>query len=406
MREVVSCLHLSVARLLPLPFELSAMLYAAEAYQAILDEHRNGVSLAKGIVAGLGAAFAALEMEPEQVMTCLQDQSMVDTLLEAEDEDGEALYTAVILRNVKLHKKMIAMWAADKKEGNSRAHAYDDKDKGKGKDEEEEEEDKLLPTEVSSDSDEEPAMKTRSGVQTLKGAAKSQGLTLAQVLALGNGLYYGKVQPDDLKKKKISDRKDPRLSEVAKSLRKMKAKTWEAVYDKGGLPEIREFFRVLASSAKNLREPLISVKVHEWYNTTAEVILGESSSEKEVAELKEYINKYLERYYGLGLPVELDYELLARGQARRNRGAGSSDEDVKGLKAELIAALGEVKRLAAGQNDMRESLRVLKEKVGKNKGPGDGKDKKCFICGGDHLAKECPHKKDKTNQDKTDKDEE
>ena len=364
------------------------MLYSAEQYQTILDEHRNGISLAKGIIAGLVAASLAMQLEPELMVTYLKDKELLEGMLEAVDDEGDSYIDGSTRRNMKAHKAVIARWTKECQEPTHRGHGTA---KGRKVAEEEDAED-LCSVVDSSDSEEERPM-TRSGVQSLKGAAKLQGLTTVQAQALGNALVYGKVQPDDLKLKKPKDRADPRLSDVAKSLRKMKARTWEVVSDKGDLTAVREYFQVMASSAKNLRAPEISVKVHEWFNTTAEVILGQSahSGDKEVAELKEYINKYYERYYGLGLPVELDYELLARGQARRHRGGGSSDEEVKGMKAELDAARGEVKRLMTNQAAMLESLKQLKFKVDqKPTREGDDKGKKCFLCGGDHLAKDCP----------------
>ena len=53
-----------VARVTPLCLRVRvvAMLYSAEQYQIILDEHRNGISLAKGIIAGLVAASLDMEL--------------------------------------------------------------------------------------------------------------------------------------------------------------------------------------------------------------------------------------------------------------------------------------------------------------------------------------------------------
>ena len=59
------------------------------------------------------------------------------------------------------------------------------------------------------------------------------------------------------------------------------------------------------------------------------------------------------------------------------------------MKADLEAARGEVKRLAASQASMMEMLKQLKQKPTRE---GEGDKKKCFICGGDHIAKNCPHK--------------
>ena len=202
------------------------MLYSAEQYQTILDEHRNGISLAKGIIAGLVAASLAMELEPDQVLTCLKDKELLEGMLEAVDEEGDSVIDESIRRNIKAHKAILARWVKDVKDP---THRDPVSSKGRKVAEEEDIEDMRSVVE-SSDSEEERPM-TRSGVQSLKGAAKLQGLTAVHAQALGNALVYGKVQPDDLKLKKPKDRSDPRLSDIAKFLRKMKARTWEAVFD-------------------------------------------------------------------------------------------------------------------------------------------------------------------------------
>ena len=143
------------ARVTPLCLRVRAvaMLYSAEQYQTILDEHRNGISLAKGVIAGLVAASLAMELEPDQVLTCLKDKELLDGMLEAVDEEGDSVIDESIRRNIKAHKAILARWVKDVKDP---THRDPVSSKGRKVAEEEDTEDMRSVVE-SSDSEEESA---------------------------------------------------------------------------------------------------------------------------------------------------------------------------------------------------------------------------------------------------------
>ena len=77
---------------------------------------------------------------------------------------------------------------------------------------------------------------------------------------------------------------------------------------------------------------------------------------------------------GLACLKPIDYELLTR--ARRNRGgtSGASTEEMKELRAQAQSAAKANERLSKELADLRESLKAVKEKIGK--GPNK-EDPKC-----------------------------
>ena len=125
-----------------------------------------------------------------------------------------------------------------------------------------------------------------------------------------------------------------------------------------------------------------------WSETT-------SAFEGDDAGLFSYLSEWHRRYNGRGIPKLLDTDLILR--TRKSESGGASSSEVKELKEALKAASGKLN--AAEQKNDSILKRVTRLEAAKTGGPSG--DRSCFICGGDHLAKVCPQRKEDKDKGKS-----
>ena len=371
-------------------------------FQKLFEETRNGRKLPGGLISSLVPAMVATDLDPAQALTFMQDPSFFEALADLKDGEGDYFIAPEYRDNLKMWKSVLGGWSAkevNQGEGDGYVTLVKKKNSGIDSAPGEEGEDEKS----ESDSDSGSGVQTRSQAKNeMKIAAGKQGITVTQAVALSIGLISGKISPVTGAKKDLFIRSDPRLSESMKTYRKMGARTLEKVLKEDDLSGLRSYFNDLAESAEGANMPKLAISILRWFNCTSELFLSALPTESEVKQLKEYIKKYIDRYYGLGLPEPIDLELHARCLRRIAQGSGPSVEELKTIREESKAVAKVNSQLSKELGDLRESLKALKEKMGKS----PAKDPKCFICGGPHLARDCPEKRitpSKTDQDKEDK---
>ena len=346
--------------------------------QKLLEETRNGVKLPGAVIMGLVHAAVDGGLKPSEVLTWCKEDKKLELLFGAKDGDGDRYMEEKVINNGEMLMMRVKEWAA---------------------------EDKLVTPPVTPRKPEvnsPPSIAetmpdgrvTRSKMQSvmsIEGAAIAMGISPAEVCAMGKGITIGTVMAIEPSDVVPATRIDYRLSAEMKTARKMGANTLEKVLKTGELSEARHYFSAVAGTAANEGLTMVSVIIMRWLYQTSEVILSEKPTDSEVKAFFDYIAKYVDRYYGLGFPMEIDYELLARGQIKhgsKNGGGASVDnsETIRAIKEETKEAKREAARVSKELADLREAVKSLKKK-----GPGTGK-MECFICGGEHLARDCPQK--------------
>jgi hypothetical protein len=107
-----------------------------------------------------------------------------------------------------------------------------------------------------------------------------------------------------------------------------------------------------------------------------------------------YLAEWHRRYNGRGIPKLLDTDLILR--TRKSESGGATSSELKELKDALKTANGKLNS-AEQKNDaiLKRVTRLESTKAG-----GPSADRACFICGGDHLAKVCPQRKEDKDKGK------
>jgi len=114
-----------------------------------------------------------------------------------------------------------------------------------------------------------------------------------------------------------------------------------------------------------------------------------STFEGDDAGLFTYVSEWNRSYAGRGIPKILDTDLILRH--RKADGGGASSSELKKVEDAVKSAEKLLNKSEERNNALMKRLQKLEAKAD-NPGGGGG-DKSCFICGGDHLARNCPEKK-------------
>ena len=103
-----------------------------------------------------------------------------------------------------------------------------------------------------------------------------------------------------------------------------------------------------------------------------------------------YLNEWNRTYSGRGIPKLLDTDLILR--FRKSTVGGPTSSEVKELKAAVTSAKDKASASEDRNKELIKRIVKLEASAGQAKRDG-GREKGCFICGGDHLARDCPEKK-------------
>ena len=113
-----------------------------------------------------------------------------------------------------------------------------------------------------------------------------------------------------------------------------------------------------------------------------------SAFEGDDANLFVYISEWNRTYAGRGIPKILDTDLILRH--RKHEGGGASSSDLKKVEEAVKSTKEELRKSDERNAALMKRLQKLETKADNT---GEKGDKQCFICGGDHLARNCPEKK-------------
>jgi hypothetical protein len=110
-----------------------------------------------------------------------------------------------------------------------------------------------------------------------------------------------------------------------------------------------------------------------------------------------YIAEWNRSYAGRGIPKILDTDLILRH--RKSESGGASSAELKKVEDAVKATEKELRKSEERNSLLMKRLQKLEAKASGSSGDKVG-DKACFICGGNHLARNCPEKKGGKGKDK------
>lgn len=175
---------------------------------------------------------------------------------------------------------------------------------------------------------------------------------------------------------------DMRLCSLIKQQRKAGVTTLDEIIKAKSRRELSLHYTRLAKEYNDRQLIEEATLVSQFWAETTSAFEGDDAG------LFLYLAEWNRTYTGRGIPKLLDTDLILR-TLKKNEGGGSSAE-VKELKDALRAATGKITASEQKSDAMGKRLAKLE---GNDSAP---KKRACFICGGDHLAKNCPTKeKDK-----------
>jgi hypothetical protein len=183
---------------------------------------------------------------------------------------------------------------------------------------------------------------------------------------------------------------DIRLCEIVRKSRKAGIETLDDIVKGKKRRDVAHHFTRLAKdfSDRGLIEE--ATLISQFWAETSAAFEGWDTG------LFEYLVEWLRRYGGRGIPKLLDTDLVLRvmtGNGRKGAGGsgdGASESDVKDLKSKLEKVSAKLNESSQAQASLLKRVTRAESKLSE----GDASTKgKCFVCGGDHLARDCTQKK-------------
>jgi hypothetical protein len=212
---------------------------------------------------------------------------------------------------------------------------------------------------------------------------KVQRISGARMMALSLALVSGHVHPmGDSADLRFGS--DMRLCPLIKQQRKAGVLSLDQIITSKSRRELSLHYTRLAKEYSDRQLIEEATLVSQFWAETTSAFEGDDTG------LFNYLNEWNRTYTGRGIPKLLDTDIILR--TRKADGGGMSASDAKDLKEAVKAAAGKVNASEQKASALEKRLARL-EASGMKEGGGK---KTCFICGGDHLAKNCPSKeKDK-----------
>ena len=208
---------------------------------------------------------------------------------------------------------------------------------------------------------------------------QKQGISGARILALSLALMSGHVHPmgDSAELRYASDL---RLCPLIRQQRKAGVLSLDDVVKAKNKRDLFLHYTRLAKEYNDRRMIEEATLVSQFWAETSAAFEGDDAG------LFVYVTEWNRTYGGRGIPKLLDTDLILRH--RKHVDGGASSSEVKEMKEALKVA-----KAAVTASDDRSSAILKRLQKLEAATPGGGlSDKTCFICGGNHLARNCPSK--------------
>ena len=220
------------------------------------------------------------------------------------------------------------------------------------------------------------------------GDINSQRISGPRMMGLALAMVSGRVHPAG-DSAELRYGSDLRLCQVIRQQRKACVATLDDVLKNKSRRELALHYSRLAKEYNDRHMIEEATLVSQFWAETSSAFEGDDSG------LFVYVTEWLRTYSGRGIPKLLDTDLILR---HRKEAGGASSSDLKKLEEAIKGLQTKLNSSESKSVELAKRVTRAESKAGDSGwgvGPGGGKGKACFICGGDHLAKDCPDKKDK-----------
>ena len=211
-----------------------------------------------------------------------------------------------------------------------------------------------------------------------------QRISGLRILSLSLSLMSGHVHPLG-EAAELRYGSDMRLCPLVKAQRKAGVESLDDLLKAKNKRHVAQHFTRLAKEYNDRQMIEEATLVSQFWAETSAAFEGDDSG------LFTYMLEWNRHYAGRGIPKLLDTDLILRNMGRKG-GAGDSAE-LKELRTAVATANSKVKAAEETSSSMLKRLQKLESAAGQEKTKGGEGAKSCFICGGDHLARNCPTKK-------------
>ena len=209
---------------------------------------------------------------------------------------------------------------------------------------------------------------------------QTQRISGLRILALSLALVSGRVHPAG-ESAEFRYGSDMRLCQLVRQQRKAGVSSLDDVIKGKNKRELATHFTRLAKEYNNRHMIEEATLVSQFWAETSSSFEGDDTG------LFVYVSEWMRSYAGRGIPKLLDTDLILRHRNIKVEG-GVSSNDVKELNDTIKSLKAKVEEGAAESKRVQTRL----QKVESGKPAADPGKKSCFICGGDHLARNCPDK--------------
>ena len=213
----------------------------------------------------------------------------------------------------------------------------------------------------------------------------SQRISGPRIMGLALAKVSGRVHPAG-DSAELRYGSDLRLCQVIRQQRKACVPTLDDVLKNKSRRELALHYSRLAKEYNDRHMIEEATLVSQFWAETSSAFEGDDSG------LFVYVTEWLRTYSGRGIPKLLDTDLILR---HRKEAGGASSSDLKKLEEAIKGLQTKLNTSESKSVELAKRVTRAESKAGDGWAPGGGKGKACFICGGDHLAKDCPDKKDK-----------
>ena len=215
---------------------------------------------------------------------------------------------------------------------------------------------------------------------------KVQNISGKRIMALSLALMSGHVHPmGDSAELRFGS--DLRLCPLIRQQRKAGVLSLDDLLKAKNKRDLFQHYTRLAKEFNDRKMIQEATLVSQFWAETSAAFEGDDSG------LFVYVQEWNRAYGGRGIPKLLDTDLILRN--RKFDAGGASSADMKELKDALKAANGKLNASESASAAVMKRLQKLEARSGHTGGgpTGGGGDKvACFICGGPHMARDCPDK--------------